>query len=334
MNIEIRNLRKSYGTREVLHSVNLTIPSGEITALLGPSGSGKSTLLRLIAGLEGSNSGAIFFDGHDVTHVPVSDRNIGFCFQDYAPFRHMSVFDNVAYGLRVRKLSEQQIAVEVTELLVRMGLASHAKQLPHQLSGGQRQRMALARALAIRPSVLLLDEPFAALDAKIRSEVRQFVRDLQRELGITTILVTHDQNEALEVADSLAVLHDGAVQQAGSPVSIYDRPENEFVRSFIGPTTVFRGTTVRPHQLRVRKRGSGEEAVVTDVVQLGFEVRLSLMSPDGSECWVQASRYDEDISELKVGDDVFLNLRTEIITGGGNVDQLGAAVNRPSVQDA
>ena len=324
MNIEIRNLRKSYGTREVLHSVNLDIPSGEITALLGPSGSGKSTLLRLIAGLEDADNGAIRFDGHDVTHVPVSDRNIGFCFQDYAPFRHMTVFDNVAYGLRVRKQSEKQIAVDVTELLLRMGLASHAAQLPHQLSGGQRQRMALARALAIRPSVLLLDEPFAALDAKIRSEVRFFVRELQRELGITTILVTHDQIEAMEVADSLAVLHDGAVQQAGHPTSIYDRPENEFVKSFIGPITTFRGSLVRPHQLRLRRNGSGEQGKVVDIVQLGFEVRLFVACQDGTECWVQASRYDDGIEDLRIGDEVLVSLRTQIIQGGESMDQRGA----------
>lgn len=334
MNIEIRNLRKSYGAREVLHSVNLTIPSGEITALLGPSGSGKSTLLRLIAGLEGSDSGAIFFDGHDVTHVPVSDRNIGFCFQDYAPFRHMSVFDNVAYGLRVRKLSEKQIAVEATELLVRMGLASHAQQLPHQLSGGQRQRMALARALAIRPSVLLLDEPFAALDAKIRSEVRQFVRDLQRELGITTILVTHDQTEAMEVADSLAVLHDGTVQQAGTPAMVYDRPENEFVQSFIGPTTEFRGSTVRPHQLRVRRSGAGEAGTVTDIVQLGFEVRLFITFHNGSESWVQVSRYDNEITGLQTGDAVVLSLRTQVIPGGETAELSGTAATSHVAHDA
>jgi sulfate transport system ATP-binding protein len=314
--IEIQELTKSYGGREVLRHATLTVPSGRLTALLGPSGSGKSTLLRLIAGLERPDGGDVLFDGINVTATPARHRGIGFCFQDYAPFRHMSVFDNVAYGLRVRKVPETVVATDVTRLLVRMGLAGHANHRPHELSGGQRQRMSLARALAIQPSVLLLDEPFAALDARVRSDIRGFVRNLQHELGITTILVTHDQSEAMEVADTIAVLDDGVVQQVGGPQQIYDQPANEFVKSFLGPTTSFRGSTVRPHQLTVRRDGSGERGVITDIVSLGFEVRCYVAMADGSTLWVQITHHEAVTAHYTVGESVTVALRTQVIDGG------------------
>lgn len=316
MNVDIQRLSKSFQGREVLHNVSLSVPSGQLTALIGPSGSGKSTLLRIIAGLETSDAGVVAFGGRDVTQLPAQARNIGFCFQDYAPFRHMSVFDNVAYGLKIRKRSKSDIKSQVTVLLERMGLESHAEKYPSQLSGGQRQRMSLARALAITPSVLLLDEPFAALDAHVRSEIRSFVRNLQHELGITTILVTHDQSEAMEVADHIAVLDDGVVQQVGPPLSVYDQPANEFVKSFLGPTTSFRGSSVRPHQLLVRRDGSGEQGVISDIVALGFEVRIHVAMNDGTSTWVQVTHDDALRDGFTVGERVVVAVRTHLIPGG------------------
>lgn len=322
MNIEIQQISKAYAGRDVLRHVDLNVPTGKLTALLGPSGSGKSTLLRIIAGLETPESGDIFFAGQRVTHTPVKDRNIGFCFQDYAPFRHMNVFDNVAYGLRVRKTPERDIVSEVTHLLARMGLAGHAEHRPHELSGGQRQRMSLARALAIKPSVLLLDEPFAALDAQVRGDIRQFVRNLQHELGITTILVTHDQSEAMEVADFLAVLDDGLVQQVGAPLDVYDRPRNEFVKSFLGPTTTFRGATVRPHQLELRQEGPGEEGIISDIVSLGFEVRVYVAMHDGTTTWVQLTHHEAIESRLNVGNVVTISPKAPTVIDGLNEARL------------
>jgi len=304
MDIDLQHISKSYGGREVLRRVTLDIPSGKITALLGPSGSGKSTLLRIIAGLEMPDSGEVVFGGRHITTTPVRERNIGFCFQDYAPFRHMSVFDNVAYGLRIRKQPENTVVTDVTQLLSRMGLADHANHRPHELSGGQRQRMSLARALAIKPSVLLLDEPFAALDAQVRSDVRQFVRNLQHELGITTILVTHDQSEAMEVADYMAVLNDGVVQQVGPPSYVYDHPGNSFVKTFLGPTTEFQSALIRPHQLTLSHSGRGDQGTITDIVQLGFEVRVFVAMEDDSTLWVQMTHDLFHRHSYSIGDKV------------------------------
>ena len=328
MKIEIQQISKAYAGRDVLRHVDLEVPTGRLTALLGPSGSGKSTLLRIIAGLESPENGDILFDGQRVTSTPVKDRNIGFCFQDYAPFRHMNVFDNVAYGLRVRKTPERVIVSEVTHLLARMGLASHAEHRPHELSGGQKQRMSLARALAIKPSVLLLDEPFAALDAQVRGDIRQFVRDLQHELGITTILVTHDQSEAMEVADYLAVLEDGVVQQVGTPLDVYDRPHNEFVKSFLGPTTSFRGSIVRPHQLEIHRMGSGEVGTISDIVSLGFEVRVFVTMADGTATWVQLTHHEALESRLKIGDGVTVSPRAPIVIDGHKVESSSESATR------
>lgn len=320
MRIEVNQVSKSYGRRDVLRKVTLEAPSEKLTALLGPSGSGKSTLLRIIAGLETLDSGNVIFDGRTVTRTPVRDRNIGFCFQDYAPFRHMSVFDNVAYGLRVRRESESVIKSEVVQLLERMGLADHSRQRPHELSGGQRQRMSLARALAIKPSVLLLDEPFAALDAQVRGDIRAFVRGLQHELGITTILVTHDQSEAMEVADFIAVLDEGVVQQVGPPQMVYDAPSNDFVKSFLGPTTQFRGSTVRPHQLELRDGGSGEGGTVVDIVSLGFEVRVHVALLDGSRTWVQVTHAEALQRGYVVGQRVVVAPRAHSVKAGTSMN--------------
>ena len=311
MSIELSNISKSYGESQVLFNVNAELKTGSMTALVGPSGSGKSTLLRIIAGLESHGNGRVLIEGRDVTEVPVRERNIGFCFQDYAPFRHMSVADNVAYGLRVRKVARKEIRSRVAQMIERVGLEALADRYPHELSGGQRQRMALARALIIEPDVLLLDEPFAALDAQVRSDLRLWVRNLQHELGITTILVTHDQSEAMEVADQLVVLHAGQIQQIGSPEEIYDTPANIFVQNFLGPMTVFQGEPVRPHSLRLDRQRAGTFAKVKDVIRLGFEVRVNLRLSDEPELWVQMT-HDEalELSPL-VGEQLRVSKRSD-----------------------
>jgi len=286
MSIVLRDISKSFGSRCVLDRISDEIPSGSMTALLGPSGSGKSTLLRIIAGLETLDDGVVELHGRDVTRVEARHRRIGFCFQDYAPFNQMTVHDNVAYGLKVRHVPSTQRRREVDELLRLVRLSDFADRYPRQLSGGQRQRMALARALAIKPEVLLLDEPFAALDAQVSGELREWVRSLQRELGITTILVTHNQSEAMEVADRLVILNDGRIEQVGTPDHVYDAPATDFVHSFLGPLTRWRGAPVRPHDLVLRTSGEGCDARVVDVVRLGFEVRV-VVEEGGERSWVQ-----------------------------------------------
>ena len=231
--------------------MSLEVPKGSLTALLGPSGSGKSTLLRIIAGLELPDTGAIFIDERDVTFARPQERAIGFVFQHYAAFAHMSVRENVAFGLRIRKRPKEEIKAKVDELLALVGLTAWGGQRPAQLSGGQRQRMALARALAVEPQVLLLDEPFGALDANVRTELRQWLRRLHDEQGVTTVLVTHDQEEAMEVADKLAVMNVGQIEQVGSPREVYDKPASEFVMGFIGPVSKLEGRLVRPHDVSI-----------------------------------------------------------------------------------
>jgi sulfate transport system ATP-binding protein len=311
MSIEIEQLSKHFGAEPVLTDINDVVPDGSLTALLGPSGSGKSTLLRMIAGLETVEQGRIILHGRDVTAVPTRDRNIGFCFQDYAPFNQMTVFDNIAYGLKVRKVPTAAITTEVNDLLSLVRLTPFADRFPRQLSGGQRQRMALARALAIKPEVLLLDEPFAALDAQVGGELRQWVRSLQRELGITTILVTHNQAEAMEVADRIVILNHGRIEQVGPPSDVYDQPVNEFVRSFLGPTTVFAGQTMRPHALTIARNGPGVAGQVTDIVRLGFEVRVVVRMNDG-ECWVQLTHDEASGLDLHGGDAVVVRPRAPL----------------------
>ena len=310
MSIWLKNISKSFGSDSVLTDVTQEIPEGSLTAMLGPSGSGKSTLLRIIAGLEKADSGLVEINGRDVSSVPVRGRNIGFCFQDYAPFNQLSVFDNIAYGLKVKKLSKTQIRQEVAELLALVRLDEYADRYPRQLSGGQRQRMALARALAIKPTVLLLDEPFAALDAQVGAEMRQWVRSLQHQLGITTILVTHNQSEAMEMADQLIILNEGRIVQAGTPAEVYEFPKDEFVHSFLGPITTFEGTALRPHHIEFCDAGQGVGVEVVDVLHLGFEVRVTVKSSDGALTWVQLTHDEAQRKRFTNGD--FATIRKRI----------------------
>ncbi len=292
MKIEAREVEKRFGDFTALDSVTLEVPEGSLTALLGPSGSGKSTLLRIIAGLETPDHGRVLIDAVDVTDARPQERQLGFVFQHYAPFQHMSVFENVAFGLRVRKRPKPEVRERVQELLELVGLSKWAGQRPQQLSGGQRQRMALARALAVEPRVLLLDEPFGALDATVRAELRQWLRRLHDDSGVTTLLVTHDQEEAMEVADRIAVMNTARIEQVGSPLEIYDHPASEFVMSFVGPVSRVHGKLVRPHDMDVSlSPGDGTvEAIVSRVVHLGFEVRVQLELAGGGHAQAQLTR--------------------------------------------
>ncbi|WP_298131981.1 TOBE-like domain-containing protein [Micropruina sp.] len=312
--ISVTDARKAYGTFQALDNVSLEIPSGTLTALLGPSGSGKSTLLRAIAGLEDLDSGAVVIAGQDVTRLPPQRRGIGFVFQHYAAFKHMTVRDNVAFGLSIRKRPKAEIAQRVDELLEVVGLAGFQHRYPAQLSGGQRQRMALARALAVDPQVLLLDEPFGALDAKVRDDLRRWLRRLHDEVHVTTVLVTHDQEEALDVADRIAVLNQGRIEQVGSPDELYESPANPFVMSFLGSVSRLNGQIARPHDLRLERdaRRAEEVAAVTGVrvteaeverlVRLGFEVRVELRhTHTGERFFAQLTRAEASALQLQVG---------------------------------
>jgi sulfate transport system ATP-binding protein len=306
--IDVVDVGKQFGEFTALAGVSLGVTEGSLTALLGPSGSGKSTLLRIIAGLETPDSGQVLIDGHDVTQARPQDRGIGFVFQHYAAFNHMSVRENVAFGLRIRKRPKPEVQARVDELLQLVGLTAWSGQRPAQLSGGQRQRMALARALAVEPRVLLLDEPFGALDAKVRAELRQWLRRLHDEQGVTTVLVTHDQEEAMEVADTIAVMHGGRIEQTGAPRDVYDQPATDFVMGFLGPAVSLDGQLVRPHDLRLTLE-PGEhaiEAMVTRVVHLGFEVRVELELPDGTSARAQLTRSEANQLELTRGDIVYV----------------------------
>jgi sulfate/thiosulfate transport system ATP-binding protein len=309
MAIEVRNVGKQFGDFVALQDVSLTVADGALTALLGPSGSGKSTLLRIIAGLETPDSGEVVIDGADVTSAPARTRGVGFVFQHYAPFKHMTVHDNVAFGLSVRKRPKEEIRERVAELLGLVRLDGLAARYPSQLSGGQLQRMALARALAVQPQVLLLDEPFGALDAQVRAELREWLRRLHEEIHVTTIFVTHDQEEAMEVAEQIVVMNHGKIEQAGEPRALYERPSNEFVMSFIGPVNRLGDAYVRPHdiQLLAESDGSGQEALVERVVHLGFEVRVELKLGDGREVWAQVTR--EQAQELALHEGQILAVR-------------------------
>jgi sulfate transport system ATP-binding protein len=290
--ITIRSVSKRFGTAVALDDITLDVPDGSLTALLGPSGGGKSTLLRVVAGLEEPDTGTVEIDGRDVTMVPARDRGIGFCFQHYAPFRHLTVRRNVAFGLEVRRRPKAEIKSKVDELLHLVRIEQLADRYPSQLSGGQRQRMALARALAIEPKLLLLDEPFGALDAQVRQELRVWLRDLHEKISVTTLLVTHDQEEAMEVADHLAIINAGRLEQTGSPAHMYDHPANEFVMKFLGPATELDGDWVRPHDLMVHRQGSAgaHPGVVERITHLGFEVRVDIRMEGGGPTWVQFSR--------------------------------------------
>ena len=305
--IAATGISKSYGDFAALHDVSLEVSQGSLTALLGPSGSGKSTLLRVIAGLEQPDLGTVSIDGEDITGVPPQRRGIGFVFQHYAAFKHMSVRDNVAFGLRVRKRPGDEVRAKVDELLELVHLTGWADSYPGNLSGGQRQRMALARALAVEPRVLLLDEPFGALDARVREELRAWLRRLHDDLHVTTVFVTHVQREAMEVADQVVVLNEGRIEQAGAPLEVYDKPANDFVMGFVGPVTRLDGQILRPHDFDLSHEpvDGGVEAFVERVVPLGSEVRVELALGDGSPLIVHLARVDSDLLELRAGEIVY-----------------------------
>ncbi|MGA0611131.1 sulfate/molybdate ABC transporter ATP-binding protein [Caldimonas sp. KR1-144] len=314
MSIEVRNLNKRFGNTVVCDNLNLDIPSGELVALLGPSGSGKTTLLRIIAGLEVPDSGSVHFHGEDATGTDVRERQVGFVFQHYALFGHMSIFENVAFGLRVRpkatRPDEAEIRRRVMELLKLVQLDWVADRFPHQLSGGQRQRIALARALAVEPKVLLLDEPFGALDAKVRKELRRWLRRLHDEMHVTSVFVTHDQEEAMEVADRIVVMNHGRIEQDGAPDEVYDKPATPFVLQFLGDVNLFRGrfghapggveaprenevSYVRPHELAVLPEPTEGSVAVTlsQALTVGPNTRIEFKRlDDGSYVDVELPR--------------------------------------------
>ena len=308
MSIQARNISKRFGDFQALDDVSVDVEGGSLTALLGPSGSGKSTLLRIIAGLEWPDSGEILLAGEEATTVAPQQRGVGFVFQHYAAFKHMTVRDNIAFGLKVRKRPRGEIRARVAELLALVQLEGFGDRYPAQLSGGQRQRMALARALAPEPRVLLLDEPFGALDARVRGELRRWLRRLHDETHTTTVFVTHDQEEAMEVADNVVVMNRGRIEQAATPEELYDAPANEFVMSFVGHATRLGDAWVRPHDLEVVLDAdeSTHEALVERLVNLGFEVRAELVSADGARFNAQLGRDEAERLELERGQIVFV----------------------------
>ncbi len=334
MSIEIRNVTKHYGSFQALTDINLTIPTGELVALLGPSGSGKTTLLRIIAGLESIDQGKILFDGQDLSDVLVNQRNVGFVFQHYALFKHMTVFDNIAFGLNVRKRSlrpsKQEIENKVNELLDLVKLTGFAKRYPSQLSGGQRQRVALARALAVEPKILLLDEPFGALDAKVRKELRRWLRKLHNEIHVTSVFVTHDQEEALDVADRIVIMNKGKIEQLGTPTEVYDRPSTPFVYDFLGNVNLFHGRLhkgklafgstqldapdhleatdvqavgyVRPHHLKIERQKYNEEAIAATIIfmhSIGPTWYIEMKRED-SDAYVEVELSREEFTQLEL----------------------------------
>lgn len=342
MSIEIHNVSKSFGSFQALEHINLEIQTGELVALLGPSGSGKTSLLRIIAGLESADQGAIYFDNENITSITAKERKVGFVFQHYALFRHMTVFENVAYGLKVRprkeRPSKKEIEAKVHELLDLVKLQDLANRYPAQLSGGQRQRVALARALAVEPKVLLLDEPFGALDAKVRKELRRWLRRLHDEFQISSIFVTHDQEEALDVADKIVVMNQGKIEQIGTPNEVYENPQSPFVYDFLGSVNLFKGRLnngrlkhgdsvvtipewngsnhqeaiayARPHDINISRERAGEEAVNASVTHLhivGPVVQIELVRKDTEE-YLEAELTKEHYLSLglKVGEEVFI----------------------------
>jgi sulfate transport system ATP-binding protein len=342
MSIQIRNVSKNFGTFQALTNINLDIADGKLVALLGPSGSGKTTLLRVIAGLEAADEGAILFDEKDLTDAHVSNREVGFVFQHYALFKHMTVFENIAFGLKVRKRRERPspsaIKEKVNELLKLVKLEGFAGRYPAQLSGGQRQRVALARALAVQPRILLLDEPFGALDAKVRKELRRWLRKLHDEVHITSIFVTHDQEEALDVADQIVVMNQGKIEQLGTPDEVYDRPASPFVYDFLGNVNLFRGRLhhgrfalgsaqieapehlhvadteavgyVRPHHLAIEREKKNEDVIPAKVIYthaVGPVVYIEMKILD-TEAFVEAeiSKDEYKALRLQIGEKVFV----------------------------
>ncbi len=332
MSIEIRNVSKRFGGFVALDNVNVNVPEGTLVALLGPSGSGKTTLLRIIAGIEVADSGVVSYQNEDVTRQSARERNVGFVFQHYALFRHMTVFENIAFGPRVRKWTEAKIRERVNELLHLIRLENLGDRYPAQLSGGQRQRVALARALAAQPRVLLLDEPFGALDAKVRQELRQWLRRLHDEVHVTSIFVTHDQEEAFEVADQVVVMRGGKIEQTGTPDEVFEHPANAFVMDFLGNVNVFHGRLqdgvphlggaplasgaapafyVRPHELDVHVSAQAEGSIRAKVLhanRAGAIAKIQLAAEDSGaliQVELPPERYQE--LNLQVGKRVFLS---------------------------
>jgi sulfate transport system ATP-binding protein len=308
MAISIRRVSKRFGDFVALDNVSLAIPGGSLTALLGPSGSGKSTLLRVIAGLEVPDGGDVYIAGRDTTKLTPQKRGVGFVFQHYAAFKHMTVRDNIAFGLKIRKRPKKEIAARVDELISLVQLEGFADRYPAQLSGGQRQRMALARALAVEPKVLLLDEPFGALDARVRKDLRVWLRGLHDQTHTTTVIVTHDQEEAMEVSDRIAVMNKGRIEQIGKPRDLYEHPANEFVMGFVGPVNRFGDAFVRPHDIEITLSANGttREANVQRIVHLGFEVRVELVFLDGTAFWAQVTRREVEELGLEEGGRVYV----------------------------
>jgi sulfate transport system ATP-binding protein len=308
MSIAVEGVSKRFGDYVALQDVSFEVPTGGLTALLGPSGGGKSTLLRLIAGLERPDEGTIRISGEEATEVPARHREVGFVFQHYAAFKHMTVRDNVAFGLRVRKQPRSVIDSRVAELLELVQLQGLAERYPAQLSGGQRQRMALARALAVEPKVLLLDEPFGALDARVRSELRAWLRHLHDDVHVTTIFVTHDQEEAMDVAEQIVVINGGRVEQVGAPREVYDAPATPFVMGFVGEVSEVGGQLVRPHDIELLD-APADGAIpgrVLRVVHLGFEVRVEVTLEDGRVVAVQQARTNGDVPDRQPGEQVWV----------------------------
>jgi sulfate/thiosulfate transport system ATP-binding protein len=317
--IDARDIVKRFGDFTALHRVSVDVPTGTLTALLGPSGSGKSTLLRVIAGLERPDEGVIHLDGEDVTRVPPQDRGVGFVFQHYAAFKHMTLWENVAFGLKIRHRPRAEIEERVSKLLELVQLTRLGDRYPAQLSGGQRQRMGLARALAVDPKVLLLDEPFGALDARVRKELRVWLRRLHDETHTTTVIVTHDQEEAMEVAERVVVMNAGRIEQVAAPRDLYDQPANEFVMSFVGPVNRVGDAFIRPHdvELLLEPDGATQEAMVERLVHLGFEVRVELVRDDGEHLSAQLTREQVDALELQRGQIVYVRPTRQTVFGGG-----------------
>ena len=347
MSITIQNLNKHFGSFHALKNINLNVPTGKLVSLLGPSGCGKTTLLRIIAGLENADGGQILFDGQDVTAKHVRERKVGFVFQHYALFRHMNVFDNVAFGLTVlpksERLSKEQIRTKVEELLKLVQLSHLTKSYPHQLSGGQRQRIALARALAVEPKLLLLDEPFGALDAKVRKELRTWLRDIHHELGITSILVTHDQEEALEVSDQIVVMNHGKIEQVGNAGTLYRQPNNAFVTEFLGNTDAFEGRIekgewrygefawpldrqyrwqeqhavgyIRPHEWETNAQNPMLAGTIANIHVSGALTHLTLTLPEGRQFHVDFATSETSRLNLHIGCELKLSPRQVYVFG-------------------
>lgn len=324
MSILIENVNKKFDQFQVLKDINLELKPGKLVALLGPSGSGKSTLLRTIAGLEKPDTGSIIINGQDTTNLDLRKRNIGFVFQHYALFKHLTIRENIAFGLSIRKFSRDKIKARVNELLALIQLEGLGDRYPSQLSGGQRQRVALARALAVQPQVLLLDEPFGALDAKVRKELRAWLRNLHDEIHVSTIFVTHDQEEAMEISDEIVIMNYGEIEQVGSPAEVYDNPASSFVMGFMGEVNIFPSHSpwfkehktsevtseifIRPHEFDIKTIRHEEtiEANVKRIIHLGSEIEVELILPDNALVLAHLSRNKYSQLDFKVDQKVFI----------------------------